>query len=148
MDEFLTQITEPSQSCLLLGHIEMHSEYGRKQTPTVYGSNQFHAKWSYESEYVQGVNGYPTIVLGYPNEQHDMISNKATWSPAYTHGNQLPPAKSYSTTSSVLCKGWHPGYVEIGAFVEAEVELHLWKTPLTMHYNDVDFSGLGNGKHF
>ncbi|KAJ3894459.1 hypothetical protein GG344DRAFT_74018 [Lentinula edodes] len=228
MDEFLTHIADPSQGSMLLGHIELHSEYRRKPTPDVYGLNQPHAKWSYESgettnpfrphlfgivvdikssakDLGDGVNEYPTIVLGYPNEQHDMVSGNyynqllslreqmykdveesnlpscdiRSWTPldcdtidlqlsdrCVVSGihtvNQKPPAKLFSTTSSVLCKGWHPGHVEIGAFVDAEVELqridHLWKTPLTMYYNviahqltvlaqDVDFTGLRSEKH-
>ncbi|KAJ3809735.1 hypothetical protein F5876DRAFT_66231 [Lentinula aff. lateritia] len=158
--------------------------------PIIYGENQSHAKWSYET----GVTSRPfrprlfgIIVdikssakdLGdngvdeYPNEQHDMVSgnyynqllslreqmykdveesNMVTGLQSEVQGG---PAKPFALASTILSKGWHPGYIEIGAFIEAVVELqridHLRKTPFTMYYNviahqimvlahDVDFS--------
>ncbi|KAJ4493492.1 hypothetical protein C8J55DRAFT_554929 [Lentinula edodes] len=228
MDEFLTHIADPSQGSMLLGHIEMHSSYRRQPTPIVYGENQSHAKWSYEigvtsqpfrphlfgivvdikssaKDLGDGVNEYPTIVLGYPNEQHDMVSGNyynqllslreqmykdveetnlsscdiRTWTPldsdtidlqlsdrcvvaGLQSDFQSEPAKRFALASTVLSKGWHPGYIQVGAFIEAVVELrridNLMKTPLTMYYNviahqitvhahDVDFTSLPSGMH-
>ncbi|KAJ3918144.1 hypothetical protein F5877DRAFT_67622 [Lentinula edodes] len=228
MDEFLTHIAEPNRGSILLGHIELHSSYRRQQTPVVYGLNQQQAKWSYESEQSptpfrphlfgivvnikscakdlgEGLNEYPTIVLGYPNEQHDMVSGNyynqllslreqmykdveesnlpscdiRTWTPLdcdtidlqlsgrclvtgiHTDVNSRS-TETFPLTCSILSKGWHPGYIEVGAFVEAEVELqridHLENTPMTMYYNviahqltvlaqDVDFTSVPTGMH-
>ncbi|KAJ3853621.1 hypothetical protein EV368DRAFT_63966 [Lentinula lateritia] len=160
---------------MLLGHIELHSSYRRQPKPIIYGENQSHAKWSYET----GVTSRPfrprlfgIIVdikssakdLGdngvdeYPNEQHDMVSgnyynqllslreqmhkdveesNMVTGLQSEVQGG---PVKPFALASTILSKGWHPGYIEIGAFIEAVVELqridHLRKTPFTMYYNN------------
>ncbi|KAJ3852469.1 hypothetical protein EV368DRAFT_64885 [Lentinula lateritia] len=177
MDDFLTHIADPSQGSMLLGHIELHSSYRCQPMPIIYGENQSHAKWSYETgvtskpfrlclfgivvdiklsakDLSDGMNEYPTIVLGYPNEQHNMVSgnyynqllslreqmcedveesNLVTGLQSEVQGG---PAKPFALASTILLKGWHPGYIEIGAFIEAVVELqcidHLRKMPFTI----------------
>ncbi|KAJ3806160.1 hypothetical protein F5876DRAFT_69187 [Lentinula aff. lateritia] len=97
MDEFLAQVADPVRGSELLGHIDIHSCYDRQRNAIRYGVNSMYAKWGYRAEerastfrpqlfgivtdlktcrkdLGYGVNEYPTIILGYPNVQHDMVS--------------------------------------------------------------------------
>ncbi|KAJ3804721.1 hypothetical protein F5876DRAFT_82699 [Lentinula aff. lateritia] len=88
---------DPVQGCKLLGHIEIHSSYQQQENTIQYGEKRQHAKWGYGSgercrtfrphlsgiitdiktstkDLGYGLNDYPTIVLGYPNVEHDMVS--------------------------------------------------------------------------
>ncbi|KAJ3858233.1 hypothetical protein EV359DRAFT_69178 [Lentinula novae-zelandiae] len=172
--------------------VVVHSSYERQENAIRYGGKKLHAKWGYQSgersttfrphlfgiitdiktsskDLGYGINEYLTVVLGYPNVQHDMVSGnfynqlvslreqiyKDIEERIYVNQNergkhvykvkgvkldQRPQSTEvFSETLSMISRGWHPGLIEKGALVVAEVELkridHLWKEPLTMFYN-------------